>query len=172
MGNTIAMGDRKESVRHSCLLFTTQLHVLFLKKQLSSIKTTTVMEALELINKIGRTTEIKSHLLEVIDAFQRMDYHTLSDILDDETYYQDKSKTTFIYNQRYIFKELQKLRDSYLNLSTDICTGCMCNEPIFVFTGNESGRRYAIYIEFTAGDITDIYLCSIKSHISVCLPPF
>ncbi|TYB71517.1 hypothetical protein ES677_10620 [Bizionia gelidisalsuginis] len=129
------------------------------------------MEAVALIEKLGTTEKIQLHLLQVIDAFQNMDYHTLNDILDNGTYYQDMKKTAFIYRQQYIFNALQNLGDTYLNLSTDICTGCMCNEPIFVFTGNQSGRRYAIYIQFTQGKITDIFKCAIKSHMFDCLPP-
>ncbi|MGB6267871.1 MAG: hypothetical protein WBF67_02590 [Olleya sp.] len=92
-----------------------------------------------------------------------MDYHKLNDLLDEEAYYEDMKKTAFIYKQMQIFKELQKRGDTYLNLSTNICTGCLCSEPVFVFTGNTSGLKYAVYVQFTQGEITDIYRCSEQS---------
>lgn len=89
-----------------------------------------------------------------------MDYHKLNDLLDEECCYVDMKKTAFIYKQMQIFKELRKKGDTHLHLSTNICTGCLCSEPIFVFTGNHSGLDYAIYVQFTESEITDIYRCS------------
>ena len=71
-----------------------------------------------------------------------------------------------------IFKEFKSKADTYLNLTTNICTGCLCSEPVFVLTGNNSGHKYAIYIQFTQGEITDIYRCSEQSNAFNCLPPF
>lgn len=121
------------------------------------------MEAQQLVHKIATKEETKSYLIQVLEAFQNMDYHKLNDLLDEEAYYEDMKKTAFIYKQMQIFKELQKRGDTYLNLSTNICTGCLCSEPVFVFTGNTSGLKYAVYVQFTQGEITDIYRCSEQS---------
>jgi hypothetical protein len=130
------------------------------------------MEAQELVRKIATREEVKSYLIEVLEAFQNMDYHKLNDLLDEETYYEDMKKTAFIYKQMQIFKELRTKGDTNLLLSTNICTGCLCSEPVFVFTGNKSGHKYAIYVQFTQGEITDIYRCSQQSNIFDCIPPF
>ena len=112
--------------------------------------------------------------MEVLEAFQNMDYHRLNDFLDDDTYYEDMKKTAFIYRQMQVFKEFRKKGDTNLLLSTNICTGCLCSDPqpVFVFTGNNSGHKYAIYVQFTEGEITDIYRCSEQSNLFDCLPPF
>ena len=130
------------------------------------------MKAQELIQKIANTEETKSFLINVLEAFQNMDYHRINDLLDNDAYYEDMRKTGFIYQQMNIFSELKCMGDSHLNLSTNICTGCLCSEPVFVLTGNNSGHKYAIYIQFTQGEITDIYHCSEQSDGFDCLPPF
>ena len=106
------------------------------------------MQAKTLIHKIATTQETKSYLIQVLEAFQNMDHHKLNDLLDEDTYYEDFKKPAFIYQQMQYFKEFQKLGDTKLNLSTNICTGCLCSEPVFVLTGNTSGHKYAIYIQF------------------------
>ncbi|MEO6346683.1 MAG: hypothetical protein ABIO60_02130 [Aquaticitalea sp.] len=130
------------------------------------------MQPQELVHKIATTEEIKSYLIQVLEAFQNMDYHKLNDLLDEKAYYEDMKKTAFIYKQMQVFKELKSKGDTHLNLSTNICTGCLCSEPVFVLTGNNSGHKYAIYIQFTQGEITDIYRCSEQSNDFDCLPPF
>ncbi|NND23212.1 MAG: hypothetical protein HKN86_00820 [Acidimicrobiia bacterium] len=130
------------------------------------------MQAQELVNKIAAKEEVKSFLIYVLEAFQNMDYHRLNDLLDEESYYEDMKKPAFIYRQMQIFKEFRQKGDSYLLLSTNICTGCLCNEPVFVLTGNNSGHKYAIYVQFTQGEITDIFRCSEQSNGLNCLPPF
>ncbi|SEQ03215.1 hypothetical protein SAMN05421824_0976 [Hyunsoonleella jejuensis] len=130
------------------------------------------MQVQELVHKIATTKEAKSHLTKLIEAFQNMDYHKLNELLDEEAYYEDMKKTAFIYQQMQIFKEFREKGDTNLELSTNICTGCLCSEPVFVFTGNNSGHKYAIYIQFTEGEITDIFRCSEQSNIFDCLPPF
>lgn len=121
------------------------------------------MEAQELIQKIAKKEEVKSYLIEVLQAFQAMDYHKLNDLLEEDTYYEDMKKTSFIYQQKGIFSKFHAKGDTHLNLSTNICTGCLCSEPVFVLTGNVSGTRYAIYIKFIEDEIVDIYRCSEQS---------
>lgn len=130
------------------------------------------MEAQTLIQKIAQTEEVKSFLINVLEAFQNMDYHRLNDLLDIDAYYEDMKKTAFIYRQMQVFNELKSKGDTNLKLSTNICTGCLCSEPVFVLTGNNSGHKYAIYVQFTQGEITDIYRCSEQSNDFECLPPF
>ena len=81
-------------------------------------------------------------------------------------------KTAFLYKQMEIFKELRKKGDTNLLISTNICTGCLCSEPVFVFTGNNSGLKYAIYVQFTDGEITDIFRCSEQSDWLDGMLPF
>ena len=121
------------------------------------------MEAVELVEKIATKQEVKTQLLKVLEAFQNLDYHSLNDLLDDDAYYEDLKKPSFIYRQKEIFSKFDKIGDTYLNIATNICTGCLCSEPVFVFIGNRSGHKYAIYIEFTQGEITDIYRCTEQS---------
>ena len=130
------------------------------------------MKAQELIQKIANTEETKSFLINVLEAFQNMDYHRLNDLLDNDAYYEDMRKPGFLYQQMNIFSEFKSMGDTHLKLSTNICTGCLCSEPVFVLTGNNSGHKYAIYIQFTQGEITDIYHCSEQSDGFDCLPPF
>ena len=72
------------------------------------------MQAKTLIHKIATTQETKSYLIQVLEAFQNMDYHKLNDLLDEECYYDDMKKTAYIYQQMQIFKELRKKGDTHL----------------------------------------------------------
>jgi hypothetical protein len=101
------------------------------------------MQPQELVQNIATSEKAKSHLIKVLDAFQNMDYHKLNDLLDEEAYYEDMKKTAFIYKQMQVFKELKSKGDTKLNLSTNICTACLCSEPVIVFTGNTSGHKCA-----------------------------
>lgn len=130
------------------------------------------MTAQELAEQTSHTKQEKSTFVKLLEAYQNMDYHTINDLLDDDAYYEDMRKPGFIYAQKNIFQEFKSKGDTHLNLSTNICTGCLCNEPVVVFTGNHSGHRYAIYIQFTQGEITDIYRCIQESDYFDCIPPF
>ena len=54
---------------------------------------------------IGKEIPIKYRNLR--EALQNIDYHKLNDLLDEEAYYDNMKKTTFIYQQMQIFKELR-----------------------------------------------------------------
>lgn len=127
------------------------------------------MTAQELAPQISLIENEKSIFIKLVEAYQKMDYHGINDLLDDHAYYEDMKKPSFIYTQKNIFQEFKSKGDSYLYLSTNICTGCLCNQPVVVFAGNNSGYRYAIYIEFTQGEITDIYRCVEQSDFFDCL---
>jgi hypothetical protein len=92
-----------------------------------------------------------------------LDNHELNDLLEDECYYQDMTKTSFLIKQKQIFQYCQKQGDAFLNLSNNIWIGCLCNEPVFVLSGNNSGNKYEIYIEFVNDEIVDVFLCSRQS---------
>ena len=126
-----------------------------------------------LVSRIKAKGHLKSQLLHILEAFQKMDYHKLNDLLEDYTYYEDMKKPSFIYRQMQIFDELKGKGDHLLHLSTNICTGCLCSEPVFVLTGNTSGHKYAVYVQYTQDEITDIFRCSEQSDYFNCLPlPF
>jgi hypothetical protein len=91
-------------------------------------------------------------------------------LLDTDAYYQDMRKPSFIYEQKRIFSKFQAKGDTYLELSTNICTGCLCSEPVFVFTSNTSNNTYAIYVKFIDEEIVDIYKCIQHSGISSLIP--
>ena len=130
------------------------------------------MEATELIDKIAQTEKIKSKLMEILNAYQKLDYHLLNDLLDDDCLYEDMRKTSFVLYQKRIFDSLRKKGDTHMLLSTNICTGCLCSEPVFVFTGNHSGFKHALYFEFTTEVITDIFRCSEQSDWLDWMMPF
>jgi len=54
------------------------------------------MEAQELVHKTATTQEVKSFLIQVLEAFQNMAYHKLNDLLDEEAYYDDMKKAAKI----------------------------------------------------------------------------
>lgn len=122
------------------------------------------MQATQLINHLAHTATLKSNLLKILSAYQKMDYHSLNETLDDDCLYEDMRKTSFILNQKKVFDTLRKKGDTELLLSTNICTGCLCSAPVFVLTGNNSGLRHALYFEFTGDVITDIFRCSEQSN--------
>ncbi|MBZ0328283.1 MAG: hypothetical protein K8F54_11800 [Altibacter sp.] len=128
------------------------------------------MKARELISKMTSKETNKTYLNTVLSAFQNMDYYMLNNLLRDDCFYQDMRKTSFIYRQKEIFQYFKKQGDTFLNLSTNLCTGCLCSEPVFVFTGNNSGTRYSIYIEFVKDNIVDIYFCSEQSSYLGLMP--
>ena len=123
------------------------------------------MEAIQLVQQLAQNEAVKSNLLKIINAYQELDYHLLNDFLDEDCLYQDMRKTSFILKQKRIFDALKKRGDTQLLLSTDICSGCLCSAPIFVFTGNQSGFKYALYFEFKGDTITDIFRCGLNSSI-------
>ena len=121
------------------------------------------MEALDLVQKIAKKEDVKSYLINVLEAFQSMDYHKLNDLLDDDAYYEDMRKTAYIYTQMNIFAMFQKKGDTHLTLSTNICTECLCSEPVFVLSSVNSHLKYAIYVKFIEDEIVDIYRCVEQS---------
>ncbi|MBF8149270.1 hypothetical protein ITJ86_05145 [Winogradskyella sp. F6397] len=128
------------------------------------------MKTQELVNKIAKKEDVKSFLLKVLEAFQNMDYHQLSDLLDNDAYYEDMNKTAFIYRQKNIFAKFQNKGDEYLELSTEICTACLCSEPVFVLSGAISNLKYAIYVKFIDDEIVDIYRCTEQSDFIGSMP--
>lgn len=121
------------------------------------------MQPTELINHLAHTDTQKTNLQQILTAYQKMDYHLLNDLLDDDCLYEDMRKTSFIFHQKKVFEALRKKGDTELLLSTNICTGCLCSAPVFVLTGNNSGLRHALYFELTGDIITDIFRCSEQS---------
>ena len=129
------------------------------------------MNVQQLNQNIATKKEVKSYLIKVLEAFQKMDYHKLNDLLENDCYYEDMNKTDFIYQQQRIFQFLRKHGNTKLDVSTNICTGCLCSEPVFVFTGNKSGTKYGICVKFVEDEIVDIFLCDEQSdHLG--LMPF
>lgn len=130
------------------------------------------MEAIQLIDQLTQTDTLKSNLKQILKAYQKMDYHLLNDTLDDDCLYEDMRKPSFIFHQKKVFDTLRKKGDTEMLLSTNICTGCLCSEPVFVLTGNYSGLTHALYFEFTGDVITDIYRCSEQSDSLMGYVPF
>lgn len=128
------------------------------------------MKAQQLIKKIAKKENVKQHLIKVLEAFKKMDYHKLNELLENDCYYEDMNKTSFIYRQKRIFQFLRKQGNTKLNISTNICTGCLCSEPVFVFIGNKSGTKYGIYVKFVEDEIVDIFFCAEQSdHLGLML---
>lgn len=130
------------------------------------------MDATQLIDQLAQTETLKTNLQHIISAYQKLDYHLLSDLLDEDCYYEDMRKTSFVLRQKKIFDSLRKKGDSEMLLSTNICTGCLYSAPVFVFTGNHSGFKHALYFEFTDDIITDIFRCSEQSNFLEGEMPF
>ena len=130
------------------------------------------MKATQLIDKVTHNQIIKSRLQLIIAAYQTLDYHKLNAYLDDNCMYEDMRKTSFVLHQKRIFNSLRRKGDTHMSLSTNICTGCLCNEPLFVFTGNHSGFRHALYFKFTGDSITDIFRCTEQSDWLEWMTPF
>lgn len=129
------------------------------------------MPVKRLVEKIATKPEVKSYVIDVLEAFQHMDDHKLNTLLVDELRYENLDKKDFIYQQKNIFSIFKNAGDTFLELSTNICTGCLCSEPVFVLTGNTSNKKYAIYMQFTKGEITDVFRCSEQSQ-GLGLMPF
>ncbi|WP_417875094.1 hypothetical protein [Xanthomarina gelatinilytica] len=129
------------------------------------------MEPSDLIQTVAKTEALQTQLSHILDAFQQMDYHKLNTVLDDG-YYENLPKTAFVYRQQRIFKFMQNKGDTHLKLSTNICTGCLCGKPVFVFTGNHSGLTYGVYVAFLGDAIVDVYRCSEQSNSFFGLMPF
>ena len=130
------------------------------------------MEATQLIENLAQTDIIKTRLQETLAAYQKLDYHLLNEVLDDDCLYEDMRKTSFVLQQKKIFDSLRKKGDTKMLLSTNICTGCLCGKPLFVLTGNHSGLKHALYFEFTGDVITDIFRCSEQSDWLEWMMPF
>ena len=129
------------------------------------------MPVKKLVEKITTKPEVKSYIIEVLEAFQNMNTNKLNTLLDEGLRYENLEKKEFIYQQKNIFSVFKNAGDTRLELSTNICTGCLCSEPVFVLTGNKSNKKYAIYMQFTKGEITDIFRCAEQSQ-GLGLMPF
>ena len=130
------------------------------------------MDTDQLIGSLAQSEIIRTKLHNILVAYQNLDYHLLDNELDDDCLYEDMRKTSFVLLQKRIFDSLRKKGDTKLPLSTNICTGCLCSSPVFVFTGNHSGFRHALYFEFTGDVITDIFRCSEQSNWLEWMEPF
>lgn len=130
------------------------------------------MEATQLINQLAQTNLLKTKLHQVLKAYENLDYHLLNDELDDNCLYENMRKTSFIIHQKKIFDSLRKKGDTKMLLSTNICSSCLCGEPLFVLTGNHSGFKHGLYFEFTGDVITDIFRCSEQSDWLKWMMPF
>ncbi len=130
------------------------------------------MEATQLIQNLAQTELLKTNLEKILDAYKTLDYHLLNEVLDEDCLYQDMRKTSFILEQKKIFDSLRKKGDTHMLLSTNICTGCLKNSPLFVLTGNHSGWKHGLYFEFTGDVVTDIFRCSGQSDWLEWMEPF
>src|SRR5690554_3265769 len=126
----------------------------------------------QLIDRLTQTETLKSNLMQILNAYQKMDYHLLNELLEEDCLYEDMRKTSFVFYQKKIFDALRKKGDTQMLLSTNICTGCLCSAPVFVLTGNHFGMRLALYFEFTGNVITDIFRCSEQSDSLMGYVPF
>src|SRR5690606_15560480 len=142
------------------------LHIFF-----TFIEIKNSMESSDLIYAVAKTEALQTQLSHILAAFQQMDYHMLDEVLD-EGYYENLPKTAFVYRQQRILKFMQNKGDTHLKLSTNICTGCLCGKPVFVFTGHCSALTYGLYVEFLNDAIVDVYRCSEQSNSSFGLMPF
>ena len=131
-----------------------------------------MMDAKQLIAHLAPTKVVKYQLESILAAYERLDYHILNDTLDENCLYENMRKTSFVLLQKRIFESLRKQGDTKMLLSTNICTGCLCHAPVFVFTGDNSGFKHALYFEFTGDVITDIFRCSEQSDILEWMEPF
>lgn len=107
------------------------------------------------IHKNGTTL-----LNRVVGAIQNFETYKLNSLLDKTKTYQDVTLSDFSELVESRLQSFKDAGDTELLLSSDICNGCHCKEPIFVFTGNVSKKKYALYFEFKGEQITDIFECS------------
>lgn len=99
-------------------------------------------------------------LHNVLTAIQNFEPYVLNNLLDKTKMYQDVSLFEFTEILQSKFQVFKDAGDKELLLSSDICNGCHCKEPIFVFNGNVSKKKYALYFEFKGEQITDIFECT------------
>jgi len=106
-------------------------------------------------------SERKSILNEVLIAVMSFQPWDLMHILKNDRTYQDVSLLEFVELVQSELNRFKTAGDSVLFLDLDISQGCKCDEPIVVFTGNKSNLRYALYFEYKADQIIDIYQCNL-----------
>jgi len=99
-------------------------------------------------------------LQNVIAAIQNFEPYNLNTLLDNTKTYQDVSLFEFTEILQSKFQVFKDAGDKELLLSSDICNGCKCKEQVFLFTGDYSQKKLALYFEFKGDDIIDIFECT------------
>lgn len=89
------------------------------------------MEAEQLIHKIATKEDVKSFLIQVLEAFQNMDYHKLNDLLNEEAYYEDMKKLPSSTNKWKSLKSFVK-KETLIFLYLQIFAQAVCVANLFL----------------------------------------
>lgn len=101
----------------------------------------------------------------ILESIINWDAKAVLHLLNDDKTYQDLTPKDFVLTIVKEFMFFKRAGDTHLSLNTDLCQGCNCRQPMFVFKG-KSGREYALYFEFDDYEILDIYKCNWYGNIS------
>ncbi|RXJ45593.1 hypothetical protein [Gelidibacter gilvus] len=102
----------------------------------------------------------------ILESIINWDANGILNLLNDDKTYQDLTPKEFVLTIVTEFMFFKRAGDTQLSLTTNLCHGCNCRQPMFVFKGNKSGREYALYFEFDDNEILDIYKCNWYGNIS------
>lgn len=103
---------------------------------------------------------------QILESILNWDCQAILHSLDSAKTYQNLTPKEFVSTIEKQFMHFKLRGDTQLLLSTNLCQGCNCKQPMFVFKGNKSGREYALYFEFDGDEILDIYRCNWYGGIS------
>jgi hypothetical protein len=119
---------------------------------------------------------IKSKGDAIIYCFQQMDVEMLSDLLDDDLTYEDKSKMHFIKGIKLKFQAFTEAGDTYLQCFKGRCDGKSCHNKNtlvgFDFVGNKSKKRFTFIVDLEQGKIINLFECIAYKKIEINLKEF
>jgi hypothetical protein len=93
-------------------------------------------------------------------AIMEMNVSKLKLLLKDDILYEDIGKQLFIEKLERKFYKHRDSGDNQLYLNLDKCNGCKSKETVCTFTGNQSGKSFALYFEIEEQEIIDIFHCT------------
>ncbi len=90
----------------------------------------------------------------ILESIINWDANGILNLLNDDKTYQDLTPKEFVLTIVTEFMFFKRAGDTELSLTTNLCHGCNCRRPIFVFKGNKD-RHILSYLA--------VYLCSLIS---------
>ena len=99
---------------------------------------------------------------KIVSSISEMDVRMLDTLLPENGIYEDTFKEVWLGKLITFFKMCKKMGDTVLTVSQQQCVGghwCQCNQKMWLFKSERTGKGFAIYFEMLGGEIKRIERC-------------